>query len=63
MSGTSVYAFDDASEPAGGRFDALRTRDDAVTFARIVDLGGRLPDDQALVVNSYPLISSWGTFP
>ncbi|WP_369035828.1 class I SAM-dependent methyltransferase [Streptomyces adonidis] len=39
MSGTSAYAFDNASEHAGGRFDALQTCYDPVTFARLADLG------------------------
>ncbi|MFF3381221.1 methyltransferase [Streptomyces sp. NPDC002680] len=39
MSGTSAYAFDSASEHAGGRFDALQTCYDPVTFARLADLG------------------------
>ncbi|WP_327427403.1 class I SAM-dependent methyltransferase [Streptomyces sp. NBC_01236] len=39
MSGTSGYAFDNTSELAGGRFDALETCYDPVTFARLADLG------------------------
>ncbi|MFC9847038.1 class I SAM-dependent methyltransferase [Streptomyces sp. NPDC060223] len=39
MSGTSGYAFDNTSEHAGGRFDALETCYDPVTFARLTELG------------------------
>lgn len=39
MSGTSAYAFDNAPEHAGGCFDALQTRYDPLTFARLADLG------------------------
>ncbi|WP_369245355.1 class I SAM-dependent methyltransferase [Streptomyces sp. R41] len=39
MSGTSGYAFDDISEHAGGRFDALESCYDPVSSARLADLG------------------------
>lgn len=39
MSGTSAYAFDSASEHAGGRFDALQASYDPVTFARLAAVG------------------------
>jgi SAM-dependent methyltransferase len=39
MSGASRYAFDNTSEHTGGRFAALQSCYDPVTFARLTDLG------------------------
>ncbi|MFF1450923.1 hypothetical protein ACFVYF_22720 [Streptomyces sp. NPDC058274] len=76
MPGTPGYAFDNTSEHAGGRFDALATCCGPMTFARpagrLLGVGltpdqpagrPRLLDDPAFAVSSSPLVTTRGTRP